>query len=40
MLGVTHRMMLDMKNLEIADVILAWVNRNVRRNSERRRLTN
>ncbi|MGH9385461.1 MAG: hypothetical protein ACRD2N_14365 [Vicinamibacterales bacterium] len=31
MLGVTHMMMLDKNNLEIADVILDWVNRNVRR---------
>ena len=29
--GVTHMMMLDGKNLEIADVILNWVNRNVPR---------
>jgi hypothetical protein len=29
MLGVTHMMMLDRRNLEIADVILNWVNRNV-----------
>ena len=29
-LGVTHMMMLDKKNLEIADVIFNWVNRNVR----------
>ena len=35
MLGVTHMMMLDKKNLEIADVILDWVNRNVRRNASR-----
>ena len=40
MLGVTHMMMLDRKNLEIADVILGWVNRNVRGNGERRRSTN
>ena len=32
MLGVTHMMMLDKRNLEIADIILNWVNRNVRRN--------
>ena len=32
MLGVTHMMMLDKKNLEIADVILGWVERNVRGN--------
>ena len=29
-LGVTHMMMLDKKNLEIADVMLNWVNKNVR----------
>jgi hypothetical protein len=29
-LGVTHMMMLDVKNLQIADVILNWVSRNVR----------
>lgn len=40
MLGVTHMMMLDKRNLEIADVILGWVNRNVRVNGERRRSTN
>jgi hypothetical protein len=28
-LGVTHMMMLDRKNLEIADILLGWVNRNV-----------
>jgi hypothetical protein len=28
-LGVTHMMMLDTKNLEIADVMLDWVNKNV-----------
>jgi hypothetical protein len=28
-LGVTHMMMLDQRNLEIADVILNWVTRNV-----------
>jgi hypothetical protein len=28
-LGVTHMMMLDKKNLEIADIMLAWVNKNV-----------
>jgi hypothetical protein len=37
MLGVTHMMMLDKNNLEIADVILGWVNRNVRRNATRAR---
>ena len=40
MLGVTHMMMLDRNNLEIADVILDWVNRNVRRNAGRARATN
>jgi hypothetical protein len=30
-LGVTHMMMLDAKNLQIADVILNWVGRNVPR---------
>jgi len=40
MLGVTHMMMLDRRNLEIADTILGWVNRNVRGNGERRRSTN
>jgi len=30
MLGVTHMMMLDRRNLEIADVMLNWVNKNVR----------
>ena len=29
-LGVTHMMMLDKKNLEIADVIYGWVDKNVR----------
>ncbi len=29
MLGITHMMMLDRRNLEIADVMLGWVNRNV-----------
>ncbi|MGH9255877.1 MAG: hypothetical protein ACRD3C_15060 [Vicinamibacterales bacterium] len=40
MLGVTHMMMLDKRNLEIADVMLNWVNRNVRRNVARPRSTN
>jgi hypothetical protein len=30
-LGVTHMMMLDKKNLEIADIIYNWVNKNVRK---------
>jgi len=29
-LGVTHMMMLDKKNLEIADVIYGWLDKNVR----------
>jgi hypothetical protein len=29
-LGVTHMMMLDRKNLEIADIMLGWVKKNVR----------
>ncbi len=29
-LGVTHMMMLDTKNLEIADIMLEWVTKNVR----------
>ena len=28
-LGVTHMMMLDARNLDIADVLLGWVNKNV-----------
>jgi hypothetical protein len=35
-LGVTHMMMLDKKNLEIADVIFNWLTRNVRANGGRR----
>ena len=30
-LGVTHMMMLDKKNLEIADVIYNWIGKNVKR---------
>jgi len=30
MLGVTHMMMLDRRNLEIADLMLNWANKNVR----------
>ena len=33
MLGVTHMMMLDKRNLEIADIMLDWVNKNVRAGS-------
>jgi hypothetical protein len=29
-LGVTHMMMLDKKNLEIADVIYGWLDKNVK----------
>ncbi|HET9358361.1 MAG TPA: hypothetical protein VFO58_01340 [Vicinamibacterales bacterium] len=29
-LGVTHMMMLDKKNLEIADIMMGWVKKNVR----------
>ena len=29
MLGVTHMMMLDAKNLEIADLMIDWVGQNV-----------
>jgi hypothetical protein len=35
-LGVTHMMMLDKKNLEIADIMLGWVDKNVRGNGKRR----
>jgi hypothetical protein len=28
---VTHMMMLDKKNLEIADIMLNWVNKNVKK---------
>jgi hypothetical protein len=35
-LGVTHMMMLDKKNLEIADIMLGWINKNVRANGKRR----
>jgi hypothetical protein len=35
-LGVTHMMMLDKKNLEIADIMLEWVKKNVRGNGKRR----
>jgi hypothetical protein len=29
MLGVTHMMMLDRRNLEIADILLKWADKNV-----------
>jgi hypothetical protein len=35
-LGVTHMMMLDAKNLEIADVMLEWVTKNVPAKGKRR----
>jgi len=35
-LGVTHMMMLDKKNLEIADIMLDWVGKNVRAAGGRR----
>jgi hypothetical protein len=35
-LGVTHMMMLDKKNLEIADIMLGWVNKNVRAGGKHR----
>jgi hypothetical protein len=38
-LGVTHMMMLDSKNLEIADILLGWVNKNVGGISAGRRAT-
>ncbi len=34
-LGVTHMMMLDKKNLEIADIMLGWVEKNVRGDNRR-----
>jgi hypothetical protein len=34
-LGVTHMMMLDKKNLEIADIMLGWVEKNVRGSNRR-----
>jgi len=35
-LGVTHMMMLDRKNLEIADIMFNWVDKNVRPVGKRR----
>jgi hypothetical protein len=35
-LGVTHMMMLDKKNLDIADIMLEWVKKNVRGSGKRR----
>jgi len=40
MLGVTHMMMLDRRNLEIADVILNWASRNVSKPGKRTAATN
>jgi hypothetical protein len=40
MLGVTHMMMLDRRNLEIADVLFGWLTRNVRPERARGRATN
>jgi hypothetical protein len=40
MLGVTHMMMLDRRNLEIADVLFNWLGRNVRPERARSRATN
>ena len=36
MLGVTHMMMLDSKNLEIADLMIDWVGKNVAKAPRRR----
>jgi hypothetical protein len=36
LLGVTHMMMLDKKNLEIADIMLDWIDKNVRTSARRR----
>jgi len=36
MLGVTHMMMLDKKNLEIADLMIDWVGNNVAKAPRRR----
>ena len=40
MLGVTHMMMLDRRNREIADILLNWVNKNVRKNGKRGAVAN
>jgi hypothetical protein len=40
MLGVTHMMMLDRRNLEIADVLFGWINRSVPNAGRRPRSTN
>ncbi len=36
MLGVTHMMMLDTKSNEIADLMIDWVNKHVRKAPGRR----
>jgi hypothetical protein len=36
MLGATHMMMLDSKNLEIADLMIGWVGENVAKAPRRR----
>jgi hypothetical protein len=35
LLGVTHMMMLDRRNLEIADIMLDWINKNVKTSKRR-----
>ena len=40
MFGVTHMMMLDRRNLEIADILFGWLSRNVRPERGRSRATN
>ena len=40
MLGVTHMMRLDRRNLEIADILFGWLSRNVRPERGRSRATN
>jgi hypothetical protein len=40
MLGVTHMMMLDRRNLEIADIMLNWANKNVPKAGKRSSSTN
>jgi hypothetical protein len=35
LLGVTHMMMLDTRNLEIADIMLEWINKNVKTSKRR-----
>ena len=33
--GVTHMMMLDSKNLEIADIMLGWADKHIRKGSKK-----